>query len=94
MKHCHLEVDARTFLSILMACFLAFLSSALSSRERVCVEALGRSESLILSILSTCLAVRPLFSRTSRGMPVFWDTLIGLGCKQTHQLFISCWTFK
>ncbi|PWA29362.1 hypothetical protein CCH79_00013943 [Gambusia affinis] len=72
-----------TFRSSLMACFLALLSSVLSSLFRACVDARGRSESLILVIRSACLAVRPLEGRTSRGMPVLPDTRIAFGCRQT-----------
>lgn len=90
-KRCHLEA-VRTFLSVLMACFLALLSSVLSSCERGCVETRGRSESLILSILSTCLPVRPRFGRTSRGIPVLLDTWICLGCK--HMFTWCIWQMR
>lgn len=68
-----------TFLSSLMACFLAFLSSVLSSLLRGCVETRGRSESLIRVMRSACLAVTPLLGRTSRGIPVLLDTRIDFG---------------
>lgn len=68
-----------TLRSSLMACFLAFLSSLLSSLLRGCVEIRGRSLSLILVMRSACLAVRPPVGRTSIGMPVLLETRIGFG---------------
>lgn len=81
-----------TLRSSLVACFLAFLSSLLSSLLRGWVDTRGRSESLILDMRSACLAVRPLLGRTSRGIPVLLDTRIcfGWGQKQEKKRVDSC----